>query len=66
MSSTVLARAVAGIEMKELKSLADEGKKQVGSGIVAIVSVNDEGKAGLEDLRAVFSAGAGTATDAPD
>jgi alanyl-tRNA synthetase len=43
----LLARAVAGIEMKDLKSLADEGKKQVGSGVVAIVSVNDEGKAGV-------------------
>jgi alanyl-tRNA synthetase len=43
----LLARAVSGIEMKELKSLADEGKKQVGSGIVAIVSVNEEGKAGV-------------------
>jgi alanyl-tRNA synthetase len=43
----LLARAVTGIEMKDLKSLADEGKKQVGSGVVAIVSVNDEGKAGV-------------------
>src|SRR5262249_35657756 len=33
----LLARAVEGIEMKDLKSLADDGKKQLGSGIVAIV-----------------------------
>src|SRR5690242_18358436 len=43
----LLARAVSGIEMKDLKSLVDEGKKQVGSGVVAIVGVTDEGKAGV-------------------
>ena len=43
----LLARAVSGIEIKDLKSLADDGKKQVGSGVVAIVGVTGEGKAGL-------------------
>ena len=43
----LLARAVSGIEIKDLKSLADDGKKQVGSGIVAIVGVTQEGKAGI-------------------
>jgi alanyl-tRNA synthetase len=43
----LLARAVEGIEMKDLKSLADEGKKQVGSGVVAIVGVTGDGKAGI-------------------
>ena len=43
----LLARAVSGIDIKDLKSLADEGKKQVGSGVVAIVGVTDEGKAGV-------------------
>jgi len=43
----LLARTVEGIEMKDLKSLADEGKRQVGSGIVAIIGVSDDGKAGL-------------------
>jgi alanyl-tRNA synthetase len=43
----LLARAVTGIEMKDLKSLVDEGKKQVGSGVVAIVAVSEEGKAGV-------------------
>jgi alanyl-tRNA synthetase len=44
---TVIARAVEGIDIKDLKSLADEGKKRVGSGVVAIVGVTQEGKAGL-------------------
>ena len=43
----LLARAVSGIEIKDLRSLADEGKKQVGSGVVAIVGVTDDGKAGI-------------------
>jgi alanyl-tRNA synthetase len=57
----LLARAVSGIEIKDLKSLVDEGKKQVGSGIVAIVGVTGEGKAGIvvgvtPDLTARYSA----------
>jgi alanyl-tRNA synthetase len=57
----LLARAVSGIDIKDLKSLADEGKKQVGSGVVAIVGVTGEGKAGVvvgvtADLTARFSA----------
>ena len=56
-----LARAVSGIEIKDLKSLADDGKKQVGSGIVAIVGVTGDGKAGIvvgvtEDLVKRFNA----------
>jgi alanyl-tRNA synthetase len=43
----LLARAVEGIEMKDLKSLADDGKKQLGSGVVAIVGVSGDGKAGV-------------------
>jgi alanyl-tRNA synthetase len=43
----LLAKAVQGIEMRDLKSLADEGKKQVGSGVVAIISVAEDGKAGV-------------------
>ncbi len=43
----LLARAVSGIEVKDLKSLVDDGKKQVGSGVVAIVGVTGDGKAGL-------------------
>src|SRR5438874_1713089 len=43
----LMARAVEGIEMKDLKSLADDGKKQIGSGVVAIVGVTGDGKAGI-------------------
>ncbi|ARQ02264.1 alanine--tRNA ligase [Pseudorhodoplanes sinuspersici] len=43
----LLARAVEGIDLKDLRSLADEGKKQVGSGVVAIVGKTDDGKAGI-------------------
>ena len=42
-----LARAVIGISPKDLPSLVDEGKKQVGSGLVAIVAVSAEGRAGI-------------------
>ncbi len=57
----LMARAVSGIEMKDLKSLADEGKKRIGSGIVAIVGVAEDGKAGIvvgvtEDLTTRFDA----------
>jgi alanyl-tRNA synthetase len=43
----LMARAVSGIDIKDLKSLADEGKKQIGSGVVAIVGTTGEGKAGV-------------------
>jgi len=43
----LMARAVEGIELKDLRSLADEGKKQVGSGVVAIVGISGDGKAGI-------------------
>ncbi len=43
----LMARAVEGIEMKDLKSLADDGKKLLGSGVVAIVGLTADGKAGV-------------------
>jgi alanyl-tRNA synthetase len=43
----LMARAISGVEMKDLKSLADEGKKRLGSGVVAIVGVAEDGKAGI-------------------
>ncbi len=43
----VFARAVSGVEMKDLKSLADEAKSKVGSGLVVIVGVAEDGKAGV-------------------
>jgi alanyl-tRNA synthetase len=57
----LMARAVSGIDIKDLKSLADEGKRQLGSGVVALVGVTEEGKAGVvvgvtSDLTARFNA----------
>ena len=57
----LIARAVSDIDLKDLRSLADEGKKRIGSGGVAIVGVSQEGKAGVvvgvtDDLTARFSA----------
>jgi alanyl-tRNA synthetase len=57
----LMARAVEGIDIKDLKSLADEGKKQLGSGVVALVGVTGEGKAGIvvgvtNDLTSRFNA----------
>ena len=43
----LLARAVSGVELKDLRSLADEGKRQVGSGVVVIVATAEDGKAGI-------------------
>ncbi len=57
----LLARAVSGIDIKDLKSLADEGKKQLGSGVVALVATSEDGKASIvvgvtADLVTRFSA----------
>ncbi|MBI1205144.1 MAG: alanine--tRNA ligase [Rhodopseudomonas sp.] len=43
----LMARSVSGIDIKELKGLADEGKKQLGSGVVALIAVSDDGKASI-------------------
>jgi alanyl-tRNA synthetase len=43
----LIARTVKGIPAKDLRGLVDEGKKQIRSGIVAIIGVSDEGKAGI-------------------
>ena len=40
-------RAVSGVEMKDLKGLADEAKAKVVSGVVAIANVSADGKGGL-------------------
>jgi alanyl-tRNA synthetase len=42
-----MARKVDGVAAKVLKGIADEMKKQIGTGVVAIVGVADDGKAGL-------------------
>jgi alanyl-tRNA synthetase len=57
----LIARAVEGIDLKDLRSLADDGKKRVGSGVVAIVGVTGDGKAGIvvgvtDDLVTRFNA----------
>jgi alanyl-tRNA synthetase len=43
----LFARALQGIEMKDLKAIADDGKAKIGSGVVAIVGVAADGKAGI-------------------
>jgi alanyl-tRNA synthetase len=57
---SLMARVLDGVPAKELRGLIDEGKKALGSGIVAYVGV-EEGKAALavgvtDDLKAKFSA----------
>jgi len=46
-SVKLLARTVHGVAPKDLRGLVDEAKKQLGSGIVAVVGVSEEGKAAL-------------------
>ena len=53
--------AVSGLANNELKSLADEGKAKVGSGVVAVANAAPDGKAGLvvgvtDDLTKRFNA----------
>ena len=57
----LLARTVQGLNPKDLRGLVDDGKDQVGSGVVVIVGVTEDGKAGLAigvtaDLVAAYSA----------
>jgi alanyl-tRNA synthetase len=57
----LMARTVRGIAPKDLRGLVDDGKRQIGSGIVAIIGVTDEGKAGIvvgvtDDLTDNYSA----------
>ena len=42
-----MGRSVEGVEMKDLKGLADEAKIQLGSGVVALLNLAEDGKAGL-------------------
>ncbi|MBL8573768.1 MAG: alanine--tRNA ligase [Hyphomicrobiaceae bacterium] len=54
-------RVLQGINGKDLKSLADDSKATIGSGIVALLSVDEDGKIGLvvgvtEDLVGRFNA----------
>ncbi|WP_135210804.1 alanine--tRNA ligase [Vitreimonas flagellata] len=57
---SVLARVLEGVPAKELRGLVDEGKKSLGSGVIAYVGVED-GKAALavgvtDDLKGKISA----------
>ena len=56
----LLARCIDGLPAKQLRALVDEGKKQIESGVVVFVGI-DENKAGIavgvtDDLTAKFSA----------
>ncbi len=46
-SIKLLARTVEGVSAKDLRSLVDDGKRQLGSGIVAIIGLSEGGKAGI-------------------
>ena len=56
-----MGRILSGLDPKDLKPLADEGKKQLGSGVVALAAVSDDGKGAVvvavtDDLISKFSA----------
>ena len=56
-----MGRVVSGVSPKELKPLADEGKKALGSGVVVFVGTGEDGKASVvvgvtDDLTTRFSA----------
>ncbi|WP_026060583.1 alanine--tRNA ligase [Pseudaminobacter salicylatoxidans] len=56
-----MGRVVSGVSPRDLKPLADEGKKSLGSGIVVFVGAADDGKASVvvgvtDDLTPRFSA----------
>lgn len=57
----VMSRIADGIPGKDLKSLADAGKTEIGSGVVVMISSSEDGKAGVvvgvtDDLTARVSA----------
>ncbi len=43
----VMAKKLAGVEAKDLRSLADEGKKKLGSGVVILLTTDADEKASL-------------------
>ncbi len=57
----LLARVLHGISAKDLRSLIDDGKQKLGSGVAAVVAVGEDGKAAIavgvtEDLTEKVSA----------
>jgi alanyl-tRNA synthetase len=56
-----LGKVVEGVSPRDLKSLADDGKKSLGSGVVAFIGLGEDGKASVVvgvtgDLAFKFSA----------
>ncbi|MBL8907469.1 MAG: alanine--tRNA ligase [Rhizobiales bacterium] len=43
----LISRVLTGIEPKDMKGLIDDGKAKLGSGVVALIGINAEGRAGL-------------------
>ena len=57
----VVARVLDGVSPKDLRGLIDEARKQIGSGVVALVTVSEDGKGAIavgvtEDLTGKFNA----------
>jgi len=42
-----MARAVQGVEIKDLMGLVDQGKKQIASGVIALVATSEDGKGSI-------------------
>ena len=56
-----MGRVLQGLDPKDLKPMADEAKKTIGSGIIALAAVSDDGKGAIvvavtDDLTGKFSA----------
>src|SRR6476620_6802074 len=60
-SVKLFARTLQHVAPKDLRGLVDDAKRQLGSGVVAIIGVSEEGKAGLvvgvtDDLTQTYNA----------
>jgi alanyl-tRNA synthetase len=56
-----IGRVLKGVAPQDLKALADDGKKTLGSGVVALVAVSEDGKGAVvvavtDDLTTRFNA----------
>ncbi|PLW78804.1 alanine--tRNA ligase [Cohaesibacter celericrescens] len=57
----IMARVAEGVSPKDLKGMVDQGKEALGSGVVVMIAVSEDGKVGVvvgvtADLTARFSA----------
>ena len=57
----LIARVLPGVAPKDLRGLVDDAKRQLGSGVVAMIGVSEEGKAALvvgvtDDLTGTYDA----------